>query len=1134
MLLRAWNWSRLVRTPSCEGRKRKSPTHIPFTLLLALALARPTPVLANQEYAPPDHPESVVDLIVQRVEPGYQGAKAGLRKGDVLRGWRVMGDQTPFRSPFELAVVEIEVGQEKTVNIEGLRGTRAHEWGLEPGKWGIEIQPQLSSAEAAMQGALQESVRKNALGYRVDSAQYQRVDSSWLPYWLLKSSAESLASRKEWKEADAIYNDATRVQQIPPNVSMQLYWSWAATYEKRGDTGRAKFCYQQALTESQKLGAPLLTAFNLNALGNLAYRHGDLDVAEQNYRQALSLGQNAASTSLIVATSLNWLGNIAQVRTDLTRAEDLHLQALGIRERLSPDGIDVASSFNNLGNVEESRGNLRKAEEYHLRALAIRQKLIPGSLNHAASLLNLGAIADDRADLESAQNFYLQALEIARRLEPGGPTVATLFNNLAVIAVERGQLSASARFDRKALEIEEKLAPGGLDVAQSLHNLGDVAERQGKVKEAEQYLRKALVIQNKLAPNSLSVADTFDILATVARDQGNLPRSEEYYRNALTIRERLAPDSQVHARILASLASLLHSENRFKESADMFEQAVNGFENESAHLGGSDEAHFRFRAQHDKYYREYIDLLLQLQEPERALDVLEQSRARTLLEMLSEARIDLGRNVDPALLQREQTIQHKIEQASDRRISLLSDKHTEEQLGQVNREIEELLTKYQQLQAEIRSNSPNYAALTQPQPLSAKQIQQDVLDQDTLLLEYMLGEKRSYLWVVGQGSIKTFQLPSRHEIEDLARHVFTSWTARSQNPHNESPLQRKIRLAREDAKGLSASETLSEMILGPALSSLHKKRLLVVGDGALLYIPFAALPIPARDRVVRMVESYEIVNLPSASVLSLLRAEEHDRPRAPKSVAVLADPVFQQSDSRVQLAMHRIRTALPEPGDFFSESLASDHLLRSMEDIGSAFGGTLRLQRLPYTRLESKFILSATPRDQALEALDFQATRALAASSDLAQYKIVHFATHGIIDSKNPQLSGLVFSLIDSKGHPQNGFLELQDIYNLNLPVDLVVLSACETGLGKEIDGEGLLGLTRGFMYAGASRVVASLWKVSDAGTARLMAQFYQAMEQKGMPATQALRSAQQEMLKENRWSAPYYWAAFQIQGEWK
>jgi CHAT domain-containing protein len=178
--------------------------------------------------------------------------------------------------------------------------------------------------------------------------------------------------------------------------------------------------------------------------------------------------------------------------------------------------------------------------------------------------------------------------------------------------------------------------------------------------------------------------------------------------------------------------------------------------------------------------------------------------------------------------------------------------------------------------------------------------------------------------------------------------------------------------------------------------------------------------------------------------------------------------------------------------------------------------------------------MALTSHDGGLEALDFQASRDLALSNNLGQYRIVHFATHGLLDNQHPELSGLVLSLVDSHGKPQNGFLELQDVYNMDLPVDLVVLSACETGLGKEINGEGLIGLTRGFMYAGAPRVVASLWKVDDLATADLMGRFYKAMLKDGIRPAAALRQAQLEMWKNKRWTDPYYWAAFTIQGEWK
>jgi CHAT domain-containing protein len=269
------------------------------------------------------------------------------------------------------------------------------------------------------------------------------------------------------------------------------------------------------------------------------------------------------------------------------------------------------------------------------------------------------------------------------------------------------------------------------------------------------------------------------------------------------------------------------------------------------------------------------------------------------------------------------------------------------------------------------------------------------------------------------------------------------------------------------------------------------------------------------------------------------------RKPAPKAVAVLADPVFAADDSRVgHGGGHRKRNGDADHAPAWEEKLAaspslndpasSDRLTRSVTDIGldEQRGGSLR--RLPFSRREAKAILSVTPAGQGMEALDFDASRTTATDPKLSQYRIVHFATHGLLDNEHPELSGLVLSLVNENGKPQNGFLQLEDVYNLNLSADLVVLSACQTGLGKEVRGEGLVGLTRGFMYAGAPRVVASLWSVDDAATEELMVRFYRAMEQQGMRPAAALRQAQVAMSKEGLWRDPYYWAGFVLEGEWK
>jgi CHAT domain-containing protein len=239
---------------------------------------------------------------------------------------------------------------------------------------------------------------------------------------------------------------------------------------------------------------------------------------------------------------------------------------------------------------------------------------------------------------------------------------------------------------------------------------------------------------------------------------------------------------------------------------------------------------------------------------------------------------------------------------------------------------------------------------------------------------------------------------------------------------------------------------------------------------------------------------------------------------------VIADPVFSAADERLGA---RAKTGVTKqvPDDGSANTRLIEHLA---DDSG------LIIRRLKFTRQEADQILAQAPRAKNFKAVDFKANRAVATGNELSKYRYVHFATHGYIDSDRPDLSAIVLSLVDEAGKPEDGFLRAHDIYNLNLPAEVVVLSACETGLGKQIKGEGLVGLTQGFMYAGARRVVVSLWNVNDKATAELMARFYRGiLREKKTPAA-ALRNAQMEMSRQKQWQSPYYWAAFVLQGEWK
>ncbi|HEV2990990.1 MAG TPA: CHAT domain-containing tetratricopeptide repeat protein, partial [Candidatus Angelobacter sp.] len=828
---------------------------------------------------------------------------------------------------------------------------------------------------------------------------------------------------------------------------------------------------------------------------------------------------------------LNNLAVLADQRGDLDKAEHYHQRALEIHESLAPNSLNLATSLDNMGNLAWQHGDLAKAENYHRRALRIREERAPGSLSVAASLTNLGSDAQARGDLAGAKEFYLRGLAIKEKLAPATLDVANSLNNLGNIAREEGDLAGAERYYRKTLEIREKLAPNSLDVAASLQNLGEAGQDRRNWIEAKDYYQNALRIEQSIAPSGVLAAESLNHLAEVGLALGDVSAAEDYYRQALRIRESVAPGSLAHAESLAGLAAVMRTKGRLDESAQLLAQALDAFENQTGRLGGTEDIRSGFKAKYGYFYLDLIDLLMSQKRAESAFQVLERSRARSLLAMLTAARIDIRKGVDPQLLEMEHRLRETLAAKSSLQIRMRTGPHTEEQVANSRKENEELLARYQQVEEQVRASSPSYAALTQPQPLNMKEVQ-GLLDKESLLLEYSLGEQHSYVWVVSTNSLASYELPKRAEIEKVARELYELLTARNRIIKDESGLKRQARLAGIQQQYGECAGRLASMILGPVVGYLQAKRLLIVSDGALQYVPFSALPSPVTGGP--LVVEHEIVNLPSASVLAVLRREMVGRTEPPKAVAVLADPVFSIQDSRVNLqSKQNGREKQPmktKDGSFY----ASAPRARSVEDADLADYGNKALQRLTFTRQEAEAIMAATPPGQGMEALGFAASRSTAMNPNLAQYRIVHFAAHGVLDSKHPELSGLVLSLVNSRGEPQNGFLDLQDIYNLNLPVDMVVLSACETALGKEIRGEGLVGLTRGFMYAGASRVVASLWNVDDVATAELMRRFYKAILREGLPPASALRKAQVEMARQKRWSDPYYWAAFTIEGEWR
>src|SRR5262245_38547682 len=789
--------------------------------------------------------------------------------------------------------------------------------------------------------------------------------------------------------------------------------------------------------------------------------------------------------------------------------------------------------LNNIGEVYRPPGEAQKALEKYNEALPIF-RMVGDRREEANTLTNIGAAYESLGETQKALEKYSEALPLRRAVGDRRGEAVTL-NNI-------GEVYRSLGETRKALEKYSEALPLRRAVgdrrgeAITLAKIGAVYQSLGETQQALEDYNEALPISRTVGDRR-GEAITLAGIGAVYRSLGETQKALEKYNEALPI-FRTVGDRNGEANTLLGIALAEQKRGNLTQARQTIEQAVSLIESVRTSTTSQELRASYFAFQQD-FYRSYIDILMRMhkQNPDAAFDavafaVSERTRARSLLELLAEARADIRQGVDSALLERERSLRQRLNAKAAAQESLLSHKHTPEQADAAAKKVASTTTEYEELRAQIRASSPRYAALTQPQPLNLTEIQQKTLDPDTLLLEYSLGDNASHLFIASQTSINSYQLPKRTEIEAATRRVRDLLTAPQPKP-GETAAERQARIKEARASYWPQAAALSQMLLGPAASQLGAKRLLIVADGAVQYLPFGALPAPEVEKdkdketgkirnpqsAIRnpLIVEHEIVHLPSASALAVLRRELAGRQPAAKAVAVLADPVFSADDARVKIS-DKAQTGEEAPSD----------LTRAISDVGG------ELRRLLMTRDEAETILSVTPQKGGFAALDFRANRATATGDELGNYRIVHFATHGLLNSEHPELSGLVLSLVDEQGRPQDGFWRMHEIFNLRLPAELVVLSACQTGLGKEIKGEGLVGLTRGFMYAGAARVVASLWEVNDIATAELMKRFYRRMLQDGMRPAAALRAAQIEMWKRPQWQSPFYWGGFILQGEWK
>ncbi|BAY61224.1 TPR domain protein [Calothrix brevissima NIES-22] len=994
------------------------------------------------------------------------------------------------------------------------------------------------------------------------------------------------------------YEQALKIQRQRNDfkAEVEIIRDIAALQDKLGNAKNAVESLKEALKLQQQAGFNLSDQANtLTYIGHIYAGQADYRTAIDYYQQAGKLFQQAGNTPMLSRTFVMIANLHKSFSGDYQKALELLDKALELQVN---DKDDQAVTLGQKADIYLSQANYQQALDEYNKALAL-QRSIPNPTAEARILRNIAYLYKNLGDYKLSLETYNKVLDIYKRIPNKSEENRTL-RFIADLYKSQDKYEDALKFYQKALSLlnkddyqsEIQILWGMTGLYQSLKNYTkalEFANRALKLSQENSYdeefslyalatvyrakgdYQTSLDISNKILAHyrqlglRIREAQMLGGMSMTYELQKNYQQAINILNEELKIRRELK-DKTGEADALYLIAINQRKLGNLEAALPNIEAAIQIIENIRSNVKNSD-LRTSYFATVQNYYKFKINLLMELHKKDpskeynaQAIETSEASRARGLVELLTEARANIRKGANPELLAEESRIQALIDGKEKVRFEIVNSEKINNPIFKTNAEklqaeIDQLLSQQKELETKIRQTSPQYANLKYPQPLNLDQIQQQ-LDKDTLLLQYSLGSDRSFLWVVSSNSLDTYELPKKQEIEKSAINLFCLISQNTSKPPSVTNKENPCTGIKNRKIDVAATE-LSQLILSPVKDKLGKKRLVIVADGALQYIPFSALadlnfqptstpqqqdkpknscetdrglfrPCTSLDdqsfNYQPLLVNHEIVSLPSASTIAIQRQQLANRPQAPQALAILADPVYNATDTRVTTAQNKQL----QKQDSLDLELERSALKRSADSLNRQ-GWT----RLLGTRKEAETIFNLVPKSKGVQLLDFAANYTAATSSNLNQFQILHFATHGFVNDANPELSGIVLSLVDKQGKDIRGYLRLADLFNLDYPADLIVLSACETGLGKEIQGEGLVGLTRGLMYAGAERLLVSLWKVSDEGTSEFMQEFYKQMWQQNKSASQALRATQLKMWEQEKWRNPNYWAAFTFLGEW-
>jgi CHAT domain-containing protein len=1061
--------------------------------------------------------QEVKGIIVESVSPDSSAEKLGIKVGDRLLTY----DGKPLVSPLTLLALQQNTFDKKEVALRLQRGGETLTLTVPVASLRLETRPELPAAalRAYEEGA-------NAL--RSTAAQRAQETDETIAKWTEaakaaqeagdKSSAAFLhrqvgtlhLSQRRRKEAKETCMAAWELlKSSAPDAALQsrTLAALGACHYALEEFAEAIQCYEQASAVSAAAGYERWVADDLKEAGIVSRYGGNLSEAHEYNSRALAIYERLEPDSLNVATILNQLGSTHREWGRMSEAQDYHARALSLCERmasrLSNPADDTAyqttfaRTLNSLSIVTAQRGNIEDAYLLCARALTILERVLPNSSDLANALNNLGNISWFRADWDAARYYYTRCLKIRQELAPDSLEVATVLNNIGSVAFRCNDLQTAHDCYTRASTIFQRRMPMSLPAAMCFVSLAEVAYSRGELQAAEDYVRRALAVEEQIAPQSRYVATALNTLGEVDCLRGDWQAAREHFTRALSIQERLAPDSIDVARTLYKVGTTLSNEKRFNDALPLFQRAVDLIEFNRRRIASA-ETRSLMMTQHTELYTALMGTRLALNDPSGAFDVLERAHARSLVEMLAERDVGFSADAPKELLQKQLELDKKRDAVYRQLSRLNSDKDTA-LIEKLQSAVKTFTVEQRQLANEIRRASPKYASLQYPQPLDLKETQRE-LDEGTLLLTYWVDKKSAFLFTVTKTELQAHRIAA--EESDLRDRIGKFRSAIAQ---------------RGDFRPLA--HDLYDVLLRPAQAQIDKaERVLICPDGPLHILPFAAL-VEGRGRKGKegevegskekggeeryLIEAKPLHTIASMSVYAEIRHKRSDV--TPPKLFALGDPIYEATTDATKQA-------------------ARDFVTR---------GG--KLTPLPHTRLELQAIRDLYG-NQATLRLGRDASET-AVKREAAQARIVHFACHGVLDDRNPLGSALALSAegeADGQPSAEDGFLRAYEILEkVRLNADLVVLSACESGLGVEMKNEGIVGITRAFQYAGAKSVMVSLWEILDKSTSQLMTEFYRQLKT-GKRKDDALQQAQVKLLKNSPYRHPYYWAPFVLVGDGK